>query len=295
MNNIIFLLTTSLLLVVNCSIAQNKMAKFEKLNLEIYPKPKDGYKQLYIQLPVEKNENNLKVELFVGKNDMVDCNTYGLLGSIKIEKTADETHLYYVVESDGSVVGTQKACLDNKKTSQYIQMPTQMVNYNSKTPIVVYVPENLEVKYKIWRADKNLLNAKSSIGENSLIQPPMKIPYKMAENYFVKNTYADKDIHAVKITSQQELEKIFGMATTAGQSGKPAPVDFSKEYIIACIAKESNKNTSIDVINLDKTDEKLVLTYNINEREIQYFTSRNAILIIVNKQYQGEIILNQIR
>jgi ecotin len=32
----------------------------------MFPKAKEGYKQVYIQLPVAKNENDLKVEVFVG-------------------------------------------------------------------------------------------------------------------------------------------------------------------------------------------------------------------------------------
>ena len=48
------------------TFAQKKTEKFEKLQIEMFPKAKEGFKQVYIQLPVAKNENDLKVEFFVG-------------------------------------------------------------------------------------------------------------------------------------------------------------------------------------------------------------------------------------
>ncbi|EAX3797441.1 ecotin, partial [Salmonella enterica] len=34
-----------------------------------------------------------------------------------------------------------------------------MLRYNSKLPIVVYTPANVDVKYRIWKADANVQNA----------------------------------------------------------------------------------------------------------------------------------------
>ncbi|MBN0888764.1 hypothetical protein JTM01_38630, partial [Pseudomonas aeruginosa] len=34
-----------------------------------------------------------------------------------------------------------------------------MLRYNSKLPIVVYTPSNVDVKYRIWRADETIGNA----------------------------------------------------------------------------------------------------------------------------------------
>ena len=31
-----------------------------------------------------------------------------------------------------------------------------MLRYNSKLPIVVYTPANIDVKYRIWRADETI-------------------------------------------------------------------------------------------------------------------------------------------
>jgi ecotin len=31
-----------------------------------------------------------------------------------------------------------------------------LLRYNSKLPIVVYTPENVDVKYRVWKADETI-------------------------------------------------------------------------------------------------------------------------------------------
>ncbi len=46
-------LITGLVLMVGVNaFAQKKAEKFEKLQIEMFPKAKEGYKQVYIQLPI---------------------------------------------------------------------------------------------------------------------------------------------------------------------------------------------------------------------------------------------------
>jgi ecotin len=33
-------------------------------------------------------------------------------------------------------------------------MQPLLINYNSKLPVVVYVPEGMDLKYRIWKAGK---------------------------------------------------------------------------------------------------------------------------------------------
>ena len=136
---------------------------------------------------------------------------------------------------------------------------------------------------------------KTQTVKDTSLQSVTKIPYEIAQNYFVKNDYPNKEIHTIKITSQQELDKVFGMATTMRKDGAPTSIDFSRDYVIACIDKESNRNAKIDILKLYKNAENIVLSYNINEYNVQSFSTRDVVLLIVNKQYQGNIILNQIR
>jgi ecotin len=159
MKRLILIIALAAVSAISNLKAQNKTPKYEKLEIEMFPRPKIGYKQLYIQVPVEKNEEDFKVEFFVGKNEEVDCNSYSLNAFIKEENLNGWGYNYYSVESNGVVLGTLMHCIDNKKTIKFISTQPQLVRYNSKLPIVVYVPENLELKYRIWKADKTLQNA----------------------------------------------------------------------------------------------------------------------------------------
>ena len=59
-------------------------------------------------------------------------------------------------------VSTMMACPDGKKERKFVLAglgDDAMLRYNSKLPIVVYTPDNVEVKYRIWKADETIGNA----------------------------------------------------------------------------------------------------------------------------------------
>lgn len=145
-------------LVGNIS-AQKKTEKFEKLQIDMFPKAKEGYKQVFIQLPIAKNENDLKVEFFVGAEKMLDCNRYFLMGKIMIQDLQGWGYNYYDVESTGETGGTLMACPDQKKTKKFVSLQPEIVRYNSKLPLVFYVPKDLEVRYRVLRPDSVMKKA----------------------------------------------------------------------------------------------------------------------------------------
>lgn len=153
------LITGLVMLVGVNAFAQKKAEKFEKLQIEMFPKAKDGYKQVYIQLPVAKNEDDLKVEFFVGAEKMLDCNKYFLIGDVKTQDLQGWGYNYYEVESKGETGGTLMACLDQKKTKKFVTLQPEIVRYNSKLPLVFYVPKDLEVRYRILRSDAAMKKA----------------------------------------------------------------------------------------------------------------------------------------
>ena len=131
-----------------------------KSEIKMFPKAKEGFKQVYIKVPTVKNENDLKIEVFVGKTQLVDCNQYRMSGQITEKNLEGWGYNYYEVESNGQATSTMMACPDQKKSNKFISMPSETLRYNSKLPIVIYVPKNMEVKYRIWKAEKTLNNAK---------------------------------------------------------------------------------------------------------------------------------------
>lgn len=141
------------------AFAQKKAEKFEKLEIQMFPKAKEGYKQVYIQLPVAKNEADLKVEFFVGAEKMLDCNKYFLMGNVKTQDLQGWGYNYYEVESNGETGGTLMACPDKKLTKKFVTLQPEVVRYNSKLPLVFYVPKDLEVRYRVLRPDTKMKTA----------------------------------------------------------------------------------------------------------------------------------------
>ena len=141
------------------AFGQTKAQKFEKLQIEMFPKAKEGYRQVYIQLPVAKNENDLKVEVFVGAEKMLDCNNYFLMGEMKTQDLQGWGYNYYEVESKGETGGTLMACLDKKITKKFVTLKPEIIRYNSKLPLVFYVPKDIEVRYRVLRPDAAMKKA----------------------------------------------------------------------------------------------------------------------------------------
>lgn len=74
------------------------------------------------------------------------------MGSLEEETVNGWGYTYYEFNSKGDIAGTLMGCPDNKKVKKFITAQSQLFRYNSKLPIVVYVPKGMEVKYRIWEA-----------------------------------------------------------------------------------------------------------------------------------------------
>ncbi|WP_124641476.1 MULTISPECIES: serine protease inhibitor ecotin [Amniculibacterium] len=143
------------------AFAQKKVTKDIQSEIKMFPKAKPGYKQVYIKVPAMKNENDYKVEVFAGKTMLVDCNNHRMMGDIDDKNLDGWGYTYYEVESNGQSTSTMMGCPDQTKTKKFIYMQPELLRYNSKLPIVIYAPKDMEVKYRIWKADSKFQNSKS--------------------------------------------------------------------------------------------------------------------------------------
>lgn len=137
---------------VSLSMAQNVL----KQHTDIFPSPEDGYKKMIIEVPHSANDDNKRIEFSVGKWMEVDgCNQFGLQGSLEKKDLQGWGYEYYVFKTEGHVISTQIACPDLPKRHLFVSAGPEMVRYNGRLPIVIYVPQEYEVQFKIYKAEED--------------------------------------------------------------------------------------------------------------------------------------------
>lgn len=155
-----YIIALSLLFLLNLmackGLKEKEISKEKKMEQNEqttpWPEPQEGFKKVVINLEEKADEYAFKVELFGGKEMMVDCNKARLNGEIVEETLAGWGYNYYSFKTDGNVLTTLMACPEGSEHLEFVQAAGKLIRYNSKLPIVVYVPKEYEVRYRIWQA-----------------------------------------------------------------------------------------------------------------------------------------------
>ena len=123
-------------------------------NLKAFPPPEKGSVRYVLQLPKLDDESTHKVELIVGKTVLLDeKNQYFFGGKIQQETIKGWGFPRYIVSEIGPMAGTLMAIDPNApKVNRFITLGGEpyLIRYNSRLPIVMYAPEGVEVRYRIW-------------------------------------------------------------------------------------------------------------------------------------------------
>jgi ecotin len=126
-------------------------------NMKAFPPAEEGMVRHVLQLPKQADEAAFKVELIAGKTVKVDAgNNYFFGGKIEAKNIEGWGFTRYVVSKLGPMAGTRMAVDPNlPKVDRFIPMGGEpdLIRYNSRLPLVVYAPEGVEVRYRIWSAE----------------------------------------------------------------------------------------------------------------------------------------------
>ena len=126
-------------------------------NMKAFPAAEEGMARFVIPVPKQDDEGAFKVELIIGKTVTTDAqNRYFFGGKLETETIAGWGFDRHILRKLGPMAGTLMAVDPNApKVERFISVGGEphLLRYNSRLPIVVYVPEGVEVRYRIWRAD----------------------------------------------------------------------------------------------------------------------------------------------
>ena len=129
-------------------------------NMKAFPPAEKGMVRYVLQLPKQDDESAFKVELIVGKTVLLDeVNKYFFGGKIEVETIKGWGFPRYTVSKLGPMAGTRIAVHpDTPKANRFVTLGGEpyLVRYNSRLPIVVYVPEGVEARYRVWSAEPDV-------------------------------------------------------------------------------------------------------------------------------------------
>jgi len=119
--------------------------------LSPFPQAEKGMTRYVIFVDERPNEGDYKVEIIPGKIMNVDCNIHRLMGNVNEEVVQGWGYTYYKFTTDGKTTSTMMGCT-TPNSDKFVTAQSILVRYNSKLPIVVFVPEGYNLKYRIWEA-----------------------------------------------------------------------------------------------------------------------------------------------
>lgn len=130
-------------------------------NMKAFPPAEAGMVRHVLQLPPQDDESTSRVELIVGKTvELDERNSYFFGGRIEPENIEGWGFTRYLVTDLGPMAGTLMAVDPNApKVARFVALGGEpyLVRYNSRLPVVVYVPEGAEVRYRVWTAGPEAL------------------------------------------------------------------------------------------------------------------------------------------
>ena len=125
--------------------------------MKAYPPAEKGMARHVLQIPAEKDESILKIELILGKTIEIDAeNRYFFGGNLETKTIDGWGYSYHILPEIGPMAGTLMAIPPNlPKSKRFIPIGGEpyLIRYNSKLPVVIYAPTGVEVRYRLWRGD----------------------------------------------------------------------------------------------------------------------------------------------
>ena len=138
--------------------AQSAAPRTARDELVAFPPAPAGQVRSVIFLPPQRDENALRVGVIVGRTLMVDCNRQMFSATLEERTVEGWGYTYFVVTNVGPPASTMMACPTNARTRQFVRSSDEpLLRYNSRLPLVIFAPADVEVRYRVWRAGREVV------------------------------------------------------------------------------------------------------------------------------------------
>lgn len=125
-----------------------------KDDLHMFPAASADQQRWVIRLPEVADEHSRKVEILASKQLDVDCNKVRLAGNLDTADVQGWGYSFHTLHSLKGPLSTMMACpRDQQKhpAAVPIQGEGYWLRYNSRLPLVIYTPKDVQIQYRIWQ------------------------------------------------------------------------------------------------------------------------------------------------
>lgn len=117
--------------------------------------------------------------------------------------------------------------------------------------------------------------------------------YTPMNNYYVNN-YMKSGTHKLVIHNKQDFESVFGAAAVMGRNGQPTSIDFRHQFVIAVILPETNRQTQIETVLLNRVGDRLYYSYIIREGHMTSYTTRPFAAVVVDRNEPSDVVFQRV-
>jgi ecotin len=138
-----------------------------QLDLKPYPAPAPTERRWVIQLPaplptspdpaLSSHPADVRVQLIVGRTLDLDCNRVSFSGRLRGQPVAGGDLRLIRVTDVTPLASTRMACPpEQPRRRAFVPMAGKpfVLPYDSTRPIVLYAPKDLELRWRLWRAER---------------------------------------------------------------------------------------------------------------------------------------------
>lgn len=122
--------------------------------LDAFPPADEGMVRFVIDLPEREDADQLRVELIPGKQVETDpVNRHFFAGQLGSKTVEGMGYSYYILPEFGPMAGTLMAPPPGAEPEpRFVALGGEpfLIRYNDRLPIVVYLPQGAELRYRIW-------------------------------------------------------------------------------------------------------------------------------------------------